>query len=144
MEEGYVGNVGVLRTHGLVCYFLVNLSCGGCQWSLWAGTASVAADLCRHFDEAGNYIEDKEANKGDEWLEGVAVYKGPVVSAHVCVFLGYVCFLVSSLLTDLWAMRAGVLMRASFSQLYFMAAFMAVLAQCGHGEAALMTSVSWR
>lgn len=31
-----------------------------------------------HFDEAGNYFEDKTARAGDEWLEGVAVYKGPV------------------------------------------------------------------
>eukprot|EP00052_Salpingoeca_macrocollata_P011312 m.87067 g.87067 ORF g.87067 m.87067 type:complete len:321 (-) comp17999_c0_seq4:26-988(-) len=28
-----------------------------------------------HFDEAGNYFEDKDAYKGDEWLDGVAVFE---------------------------------------------------------------------
>ncbi len=32
-----------------------------------------------HFDEAGNYIRHKDDDKaGDAWLEGAAVYSGPV------------------------------------------------------------------
>jgi hypothetical protein len=36
----------------------------------------VTCFLARHFDENGNYVEDRNAHVGDEWLDGAEVFKG--------------------------------------------------------------------